>query len=149
LFIAGRVLGSGDLERSVLDDLRRLFPNAAETTITSVLDGLQRFSTRLGIAALVTSVWFGSSFWGALDTAFCRIYHLKCRSWVEQKRFGLAMLVVVLVFMAATVVVPSVQSILVTGAGNLPFGLDKVNAIVYAITLVAGLVVLFGILCLI
>jgi membrane protein len=149
LFIAGRVLGSGDLERSVLDDLRRLFPNAAETTITSVLDGLQRFSTRLGIAALVTSVWFGSSFWGALDTAFCRIYHLKCRSWVEQKRFGLAMLVVVLVFMAATVVVPSVQSILVTGAGNLPFGLDKVGAIVYAITLVAGLVVLFGILCLI
>jgi membrane protein len=149
LFIAGRVLGSGDLERSVLDDLRRLFPNAAETTITSVLDGLQRFSTRLGIAALVTSVWFGSSFWGALDTAFCRIYHLKCRSWVEQKRFGLAMLVVVLVFMAATVVVPSVQSILVTGAGNLPFGLDKVDAIVYAITLVAGLVVLFGILCLI
>jgi membrane protein len=149
LFIAGRVLGSAELERSVLDDLRRLFPDAAETTITSVLDGLQRFSTRLGIAALITSIWFGSSFWGALDTAFCRIYHLQCRSWVEQKRFGLAMLVVVLLFMAATVIVPSAQSILVDGAGDLPFGLDKVAGIVYALTLVAGLVVLFGILCLI
>jgi membrane protein len=149
LFIAGRVLGSEHLERSVLDDLRRLFPDAAESTITSVLDGLQRFSTRLGIAALVTSLWFGSSFWGALDTAFCRIYHLRCRTWLEQKRFALAMLAVVLVFMAATVAVPTAQSILVTGAGNLPFGLDKVRGIVYAITLVAGLAVLFGILCLI
>src|SRR5438132_3975760 len=116
LFIAGRVLGSGHLEQSVLDDLRRLFPDAASSTITSVLDGLQRFSTRLGIAALITSLWFGSSFWGALDTAFCRIYRLKCRSWLEQKRFALAMLVVVLVFMAATVLVPAAQSVLVTGA---------------------------------
>lgn len=149
LFIAGQVLGSGHLERSVLADLRRLFPDAAETTITSVLDGLQRFSTRLGIAALVTSLWFGSSFWGALDTAFCRIYRLKCRTWLEQKRFALAMLVVVLVFMAATVVVPTAQSILVTGAGNLPFGLDRFRGIVYALTLAAGLLVLFGILCLV
>jgi membrane protein len=149
LFIAGRVLGSEHLERSVLDDLRRLFPDAAESTITSVLDGLQRFSTRLGIAALVTSLWFGSSFWGALDTAFCRIYHLRCRTWLEQKRFALAMLVVVLVFMAATVVVPTAQSILITGAGNLPFGLDKVRGIVYGLTLVGGLAVLFGILCLV
>jgi uncharacterized BrkB/YihY/UPF0761 family membrane protein len=59
------------------------------------------------------------------------------------------MLVVVLLFMAATVLVPSAQSVLVTGAGNLPFGLEKVAGIVYAITLVASLVVLFGILCLI
>jgi membrane protein len=149
LFIAGQVLGSEHLEQSVLDDLRRLFPDAAESTITSVLDGLQRFSTRLGIAALVTSLWFGASFWGALDTAFCRIYHLRCRSWLEQKRFALAMLVVVLLFMAATVLVPTVQSILITGAGNLPFGLDKVRGIVYGLTLVGGLVVLFGILCLV
>jgi membrane protein len=149
LFIAGQVLESGHLERSVLDDLRRLFPDAAESTITSVLDGLQRFSTRLGIAALVTSLWFGSSFWGALDTAFCRIYHMKCRSWLEQKRFALAMLLVVLLFMAATVAVPTAQSILVTGAGNLPFGLDKLRGVVYGITLLAGLALLFGILCLI
>jgi membrane protein len=149
LFIAGKVLGSSDLERSVLDDLRRLFPDAAETTITSVLDGLERFSTRLGIAALVASLWIGSSFWGALDTAFCRIYHMRCRSWLEQKRFGFVMLFVVLLFMAATVAVPTLQSILVDGAGDLPFGLDDVGGIVYGITLVAGLVLLFGILCLI
>jgi membrane protein len=149
LFIAGQVLGSGHLERSVLDDLRRLFPDAAETTITSVLDGLQRFSTRLGIAAVIASLWIGSSFWGSLDTAFCRIYHLRCRTWLEQKRFALVMLVVVLLFMAATVAVPTAQSILVTGAGNLPFGLDHVRGLVYAITLIAGLALLFLILCLI
>jgi YihY family inner membrane protein len=149
LFIAGRVLGSGHLENSVLNDLRRLFPNAGESSLTNLLDGLKNYSTRLGIAALVTSVWFGSSFWGALDTGFCRIYAVECRTWVQQKRFALAMFGVVLLFMAATVAVPAAQSVLVAGKDNLPFGLDKVGGLIYVATLAAGLAVLFGILCLI
>ena len=149
LFIAGQVLGSGDLEQSVLRDLRRIFPDTASSTLTNLLHGLERNSTSLGIVALVTGVWFGSSFWGALDTAFCRIYAVECRSWVRQKRFALAMLVVVLLFMAATVAVPAVQSFLIAGRENLPFGLDKVGALVYVGTLVLGLAVLFAILCLI
>jgi membrane protein len=149
LFIAGQVLGSGELERSVLSDLRRLFPDTAESTLTNLLNGLERNSTSLGIVALVTGVWFGSSFWGALDTAFCRIYGGECRSWVQQKRFALAMLVVVLLFMAATVVVPVVQSFLIAGKQNLPFGLDEVGGLVYVATLALGLLVLFAILCLI
>jgi membrane protein len=72
-----------------------------------------------------------------------------CRSWVQQKRFALAMLVVVLLFMAATVVVPTAQSILVSGANGLPFGLAHIKGLVYGITLVAGLMVLFAILCVI
>jgi membrane protein len=149
LFIAGRVLQSGHLEQSVLEDMRQLFPDAAESTLTGVLDALEEFSTRLGIAALIASIWIGSSFWGALDTAFCRIYHAECRSWVEQKRFALAMLVVVLLFMAATVAVPTLQSIVVSGAENLPLGLADVPGLVFAVTLVAGLLLLFGTLCLI
>ena len=101
------------------------------------------------MVALISSIWFGSSFWGALDTAFCRIYHVKCRSWLEQKRFALVMLVVVLIFMLATVLVPTAQSVLVSGAENLPFGLKHVRGLVVAITLGAGLLVLFGILCVI
>ena len=147
LFIAGRVLESGDLERSVLEDLQRLFPNAADRTLTEALDRIRDSSTQFGLVALVASVWIGASFWGALDTAFCRIYHVRCRSWVEQKRFALAMLVVVLLFMAATVAVPTLQSLLVSGADDLPFGLSEVDALLYAATLVAGLVLLFGILC--
>jgi membrane protein len=152
LFIAGRVLGSHDLERSVFSDLRRLFPDAADSTITSLLNGVRRNSTGFGIVALATGIWFGSSFWGALDTAFCRIYQAavsQCRTWLQQKRFALAMLVVVLLFMAATVVVPAVQSFLIAGKDNLPFGLEKIGALVYVATLVLGLGVLFGILCLI
>ncbi len=42
------------------------------------------------------ALWLGSSFWGALDTAFARIYGCRSRPWLEQKRFGLAMLGVVL-----------------------------------------------------
>jgi membrane protein len=149
LFIASRVLRSPELQQSIFRDLARLFPSTADRTITDALNQVKTSSTGIGIFALVTSIWFGSSFWGALDTAFCGIYHVKCRSWVEQKRFALLMLVVVLAFMAATVVVPTVQSALVAGAKGLPFGLSNVPGLVVAVTLSASLLVLFGILCVI
>jgi membrane protein len=147
LFIAGRVLESGDLEQSILQDLQQLFPSAADDTLQHALDRVRHSSNTLGIVALVASIWIGSSFWGALDTAFCRIYHCRCRSWVEQKRFALVMLVVVLLLMAATVAVPTIQSILVNGRSDLPLGLDEVKGVVYAATLAAGLLLLFVILC--
>jgi YihY family inner membrane protein len=149
LFIAGRVLQSANLEDRVLQDLQELFPSAAERTLTNALDAVRESSTSFGIVALITSVWIGSSFWGALDTAFCRIYHVKCRSWVEQKRFALLMLAVVLVFIAATLAVPFAQSALVAGAGDLPLGLADVPGVVYALTLATGLLLLFGLLSLV
>ncbi len=149
LFIASRVLRSGELETSVFNDLQRIFPSAAEGTITSALNRVKASSTGIGVVAVVTSVWFGSSFWGALDTAFCRIYHMECRSWLRQKRFALGMLVVVLAFMAATVLIPTAQSILVAGAHGLPFGLKHVEGVVYALTLAFSLLILFAVLCVI
>jgi YihY family inner membrane protein len=149
LFIASQVLQSGELEESVFKDLQRLFPTAAEGTITGALDRVRESSTSIGVVALVTSIWFGSSFWGSLDTAFCRIYHMECRTWLQQKRFALVMLVVVLAFMAATVLVPAAQSILAAGASDLPFGLNDVKGLVYGITLVFGILALFGVLCVI
>jgi membrane protein len=133
----------------VLQDLRHLFPTTAEKSLENLLTRVRGSSAGLGIGALVSSIWIGSSFWGALDTAFCRIYHVRCRTWVEQKRFALAMLVVVLLFMAATVAVPTIQAILVGGASNLPFGLASVHDLIFAVSLVAGLLILFAILCVI
>lgn len=149
LFVAGRVLQSDEVERNVLADLRDLFPDTAESTLTDLLRGLRDFSTSLGIAALVASVWIGTSFWGALDTAFCRIYHVRCRSWVEQKRFALAMLVVALLFILATVIVPTVQGLLTATAEELPFGLSDVPGLLFGVTLAVGLLLLFGTLCVI
>jgi YihY family inner membrane protein len=149
LFIAGRVLQSTHLEDSVLNDLQRVFPSAAKGTLDRALENVRNSSTGIGIVALVASVWIGSSFWGALDTAFCGIYHVECRSWLRQKRFALLMLFVVLLFMATTVLVPTAQSLLVSGAEDLPFGLSKVQGLIYAITLGGSLALLFGVLCLI
>jgi membrane protein len=149
LFVAGRVLQSDEVERNVLSDLRDLFPDTAESTLTDLLQGLRNFSTSIGIAALVASVWIGTSFWGALDTAFCRIYHVRCRSWLEQKRFALAMLIVALLFIFATVVVPTVQGLLTATAEELPFGLSDVPGLLFAVTLAVGLLLLFGTLCVI
>ena len=149
LFVAGQVLESVEVQGSVLDDLREVFPAATESTLTRALERIRKSSTEAGIAALAASIWIGASFWGALDTAFCRIYDVPCRSWVAQKRFALAMLVVVLLLMAATVAVPAVQSILASGAEELPFGLADLTALVFAIGLVLGLLLLFALLCLI
>jgi membrane protein len=149
LFVAGRVLQSAEVQASVLHDLSRLFPAAAESTLRDLLNNLRTSSASVGLLALLASIWIGSSFWGALDTAFCRIYHVKCRSWVEQKRFALVMLVVVILFMAATVAIPAAQSLVTSGADNLPFGLSTVKKIVYVATLAASLALTFAILCVI
>ena len=149
LFVAGRILESPELEQSIFEDLQQLFPRATDDTLQQALDRVRRSSNAFGIVALVSSLWIGSSFWGALDTAFCRIYHVPCRSWVEQKRFALVMLGVILLLMAATVALPTLQSLLASGAQDLPFGLSDVRAFVYAATLALGLFLLFLILCLI
>jgi membrane protein len=147
LFVAGRVLRSRDLQESVLLDLQQLFPSAAENTLSQTVVRLQQASTTTGIVAIVAAVWFASSFWGALDTAFCRIYHRSCRSWIRQKLFALGMFAVVLLFIVATVAVPALQSLLVTSADDLPFGLSEVRGLVYGVSLVAGLTILFVALC--
>ena len=147
LFVAGRVLRSPELAESVIADAQRIFPTAARGTISAGVRRLEHASTTVGLVALVSSLWVSASFWGALDTAFCRIYQLPCRTWVRQKLFGLGMLVVVLVLIAASVLVPTLQSVLVNGASDLPLGLDRVRGLVYAITFAAGLLVLFVALC--
>ena len=146
LFVAGQILSSPELERSVLADLQELFPSATETTLTDALREVRESSTTAGIIALVASLWVGTAFWGALDTAFCRIYELPCRTWVRQKLFGLAMLGLVLLFFAATVAMPAVQSLLLANKDDLPFGLSDRDAL-YTITLAAGFVITFGALC--
>ena len=59
-----------------------------------------------------------------MDTAFCRIYHVECRGWLEQKRFSLMMLIVVAFFLAASVSVPALESLVATGVDDLPLGLS-------------------------
>jgi membrane protein len=144
LFVAGQVLSSTAVQLSVLADLGHMFPGAAEHTLNSLLNEIRGSTTSTGVLALIASLWLGSSFWGALDTAFSRIYRCRSRRWLEQKRFSLAMLGVVLVFMVATVIVPTLQSILQAGASDLPFDLAHVTGVVYLISLAITVMLLFG-----
>src|ERR1700759_1396821 len=143
LFIGGQVLKIHGVETSVLNDLQRLFPNTESTTLTDVLERIQNNSATIGIAAFVGSIWIGASFWGAMDTAFCRIYHVPCRGWVEQKRFSFAMLGVVLGFIAASIFVPTLESTLVSSTDKLPFGLSGIEAIDSILLLGAALLLTF------
>jgi len=149
LFITGQLLQSADVEASILRDLQELFPSTEQDTLQSTLDQLRGNSTEIGIVAIVAGLWIGASFWGAMDTAFCRIYHVECRGWLEQKRFSLLMLLVVAVFLAASVSVPALESLVASEVEDLPLGLDGVDWLLNAAFLVGGLMISFLILCLI
>ncbi len=143
LFIFGQVVNSADIEHSVILDIQRLFPNIEQTTLQHAIDRVRASSTTIGIAAIVGGVWIGASFWGAMDTAFCRIYHVKCRGWVEQKRFSLVMLLGLLLLLLASVTVPTVESAVLTRAEDLPFGLSDFGPTRTLIVVLGGLAVTF------
>jgi len=149
LFVFGQVLKIGGVESSVLNDLQRLFPNVEQGTLTDVLNRIEENSTTIGIAAFFGSLWIGASFWGAMDTAFCRIYHVECRGWVEQKRFSFAMLAVVLLFIAASIFLPAMESALVSSTDRLPFGLSDIKVIDTTLLLLAAILITFLICCVI
>ncbi|MGE5408575.1 MAG: YihY/virulence factor BrkB family protein [Syntrophothermus sp.] len=143
LFVFGQVLRIGGVEEGVLADLQRLFPNVEQQTLTDVLNRIQDNSATIGIAAIVGSLWIGASFWGAMDTAFCRIYHVECRGWVEQKRFSFAMLAVVVLFIAASIFAPTLESAVVSSTDRLPLGLSNIQAIDTILLLAAALLITF------
>ena len=84
-----------------------------------------------------------------MDTAFCRIYHVECRGWVEQKRFSLLMLVVVMVFFAASIVIPAGEGALISTRLYLPFGLSEISFLPNLLLIAAGLALTFVVACLI
>jgi membrane protein len=149
LFVFGRILQSPDVETSVLNDLQRLFPAVELHTLNNALDRIRDSSTTIGVAAVVGALWIGTSFWGAMDTAFCRIYHVECRGWLEQKRFALVMLLVVTLFLAASVVVPTLEGVLASSANDLPFGLSEIRGVANVLLLAAALVATFLLCCVI
>jgi membrane protein len=147
LFIFGQVVDSPEIERSVILDIQRLFPNIEQGALENAIDRVRDSSTTIGLAAVIGGLWIGASFWGAMDTAFCRIYHVECRGWVEQKRFSFVMLAGLTVLLAASVIVPVVESAALSRAEDLPFGLDDFGAVRTAIIALGGFVVTFGVVC--
>jgi membrane protein len=149
LFVFGQVLKINGVETGVLDDLQRLFPNAEQHTLTDVLERIEDNSTTIGIAAFLGSLWIGASFWGAMDTAFGRIYHVPNRGWVEQKRFSFTMLGVVLLLIAASIALPAIEAALVSSTDRLPLGLSDIKAIDTALLLGLAVLIVFAICCVI
>jgi YihY family inner membrane protein len=149
LFVFGQIVRSPDIEASVLSDLQRLFPNVEQDTLMRNLDRVRDSSTTIGIAAILGGLWIGASFWGAMDTAFCRIYHVDCRGWLEQKRFSFVMLFVVMAFFAASVIIPTVEGALIGGTDRLPLGLSETRAVVAVALIAAALALTFLVSCVI
>ena len=146
LFVFGQVIRSPDAELSVLRDLQIFFPDAEQDTLRRALDRIRDQSTEIGVVAVLGSVWIGASFWGSMDTAFCRIYHVECRGWVEQKRWSLAMLLVVALFFAASVLIPAIEGLVFSSLDDLPFGLSEIGAFDNAALIAGAAVLSFGVL---
>jgi membrane protein len=149
LFIFGKVVGTGDLQDTVINDLQGIFPAVESDAVESAVERIRDSSNAIGIAAALGAIWIGASFWGAMDTAFCRIYHVECRGWIAQKRFALVMLVVVTLFLAASAIVPLAERLATSSADDLPFGLDQVQGVRSIAVLFAALTITFAIMSLI
>ena len=149
LFVFGQVLDNSSIQTTVLNDLQGLFPAAEQDELNRALNRIRANSTTIGIVAAIGAIWIGASFWGAMDTAFCRIYHVECRGWVEQKRFAMVMLLVVVAFLAASVIVPVAEGVVASGAAELPFGLDQVGVLRAVFVLAVALTATFAVCCLI
>jgi membrane protein len=145
LFIFGQVVNSPDIEHSVILDIQRLFPNIEQGALMNAIDRVRDSSTTIGIAAIVGGIWIGASFWGAMDTAFCRIYHVECRGWVQQKRWSLVMLVALTLLLAASVIVPSIEGAAVSSAEDLPLGLSNIGPTRTIVLIIGGFAVTFAI----
>src|SRR3954453_540 len=146
LFILGQVIQPHDVQESVRNDLQNLFPAVKSTTLQDALDGIRSNSTTIGLAAALGAIWIGTSFWGAMDTAFCRIYHVECRGWLEQKRFALVMLLGLILFLAVSIVIPPRESAVGHTADNISI-LANNRTIVNIAFLVAALLFTFLICC--
>ncbi len=149
LFVFSQVLRIKGVETGILNDLQRLFPNTEQDTLNTVIDRIRGNSATFGILAALGSLWIGASFWGAMDTAFCRIYHVECRSWVEQKRFSFVMLIVVVAFLAASVVLPTVEGAVISSTDRLPFGLSGLQGLDTVLLIGGALLITFLICCVI
>ena len=150
LFIAGRVLESGDLEQSVLQDLRQLFPTATDDTLTNALDRVRNSSTELrggrpGRERLDRLLVLGRAGHGVLPHLPRALPHLARAEALRARdaRGGAA------VHGGDGGRAGRSRACCVSSADDLPLGLSDVDGLVYAVTLVAGLVLLFLILCLI
>ncbi len=149
LFVFSQVLRIKGVETGILNDLQRLFPNTEQDTLNTVIDRIRGNSATFGILAALGSLWIGASFWGAMDTAFCRIYHVDCRGWVEQKRFSFVMLIVVVAFLAASVVLPAVEGAVISSTDKLPFGLSNLQGLDTVLLIGGALLITFLICCVI
>lgn len=139
LFIFSQVLRIKGVETGIFNDLQRLFPDAEQNTLDNILSTIRSNSVSLGVVAAIGSLWIGASFWGAMDTAFCRIYHVECRGWWEQKRFSLGMLLVVALFLLGSVVLPAAEGALIRQTENLPFGLNEIQSLDSVVLIVVTL----------
>lgn len=149
LFVFGQILRVEGIDEGILIDLQRLFPEVEHATLRNALERIEANSTTIGIVALAASLWIGASFWGAMDTAFCRIYHVECRGWVEQKRFSFVMLLVVLAFIGASVFLPAVEAAVVGSTDEWPFGLSEIRGLDRLLLLAGALGLTFLIACVI
>lgn len=145
LFVFSQILRIKGVETGIFNDLQRLFPSAEHETLNSILSAIRSNSATLGVVAAIGSLWIGASFWGSMDTAFCRIYHVECRGWWEQKRFSLGMLVVVAIFLLASVVLPAIEGALIRQTENLPFGLNEIQSLDNALLIGLTLAINFGV----
>ena len=67
--------------------------------------------------------------------------------WVAQKRFALVMLLGLTILLAASIVIPTLEALIVSSADDIPFGLGNIKGLASVLLLGVALTLTFGVCC--
>ncbi|MGA8415989.1 MAG: YihY/virulence factor BrkB family protein [Candidatus Dormiibacterota bacterium] len=111
LAILGFATQSPDAKMKVLDAILGFFPQTAHAELVATFTGVQQHSGLLGIVSLVGLLWGGSSLFTGMEFALSVIIGGRQRSFLRQRGMALAMTILFVVALVATVGINSIVAI--------------------------------------
>lgn len=103
LAIVGLLIRDPGTEARFQSLLLQLFPNTAQPQLLEALRGVKQSAGWMGLVSLGGLIWAASAIFSTMEFALTQIFGTKQRDMLRQKAMGLAMMVVLVVAVGATV----------------------------------------------
>src|ERR1700730_16203077 len=103
LAIVGLLIRDPGTEARFQTLLLQMFPNSAQPQLLEALRGVKQSAGWMGLVSLGGLIWAASAIFSTMEFALTQIFGTKQRGMLRQKAMGLAMMLLLVVAIAATV----------------------------------------------
>jgi membrane protein len=111
LAIVGLLIRDPGTEARFQSLLLQLFPNAAGPQLQDALRGVKQSAGWMGFVSLGGLIWAASGIFSSMEFALAQIFGTKQRNMLRQKAMGLAMMLVLVVAVGATVAADAIAGL--------------------------------------